>query len=170
MTGEPVRTTRATFPTEYGQRGGEGDELLPWDFVEERLKTARNFWLSTVSPSGTPHARPVDGVWVSGALCFGGSPETRWARNLQASPALSVHLPSDEEAIILEGTVEFVEDASHPLAAAAAAASREKYPQYYSDGSEGPPPVPFWCLRPWVAYAWTLTGFPNRATRWMFSR
>jgi len=27
-----------------------------------------------------PHARPVDGLSVDGALCFGGSPETRCAR------------------------------------------------------------------------------------------
>jgi hypothetical protein len=45
-------------------------------------------------------------VWVDGALCFGGSPETRWVRNLMANRSISVHLSSEAEAIILEGTAE----------------------------------------------------------------
>jgi hypothetical protein len=45
-------------------------------------------------------------VWVDGALCFGGSPETRWVRNLMANRAISVHLSSEAEAIILEGPAE----------------------------------------------------------------
>jgi hypothetical protein len=169
MTNQPA-IARAQFPADYGQRGGEEDQPLPWSWVEERLVSARNYWLSTVSPAGRPHARPVDGVWVDGALCFGGSPETRWVRNLQHSPRLSLHLPSDEDAIILEGSAEYIEDAAHPLAEPLSVANRQKYPQYYTEGGEMPPLVPFWCLRPDVVYAWTLTGFPNRATRWTFPR
>jgi hypothetical protein len=46
------------------------------------------------------------------------------------------------------------------------AASKEKYPQYFS----GDPPFrPFWVLRPTTAFAWTLAGFPRGATRWDFS-
>ena len=80
--------------------------MLPWEFVEERLTAAPNYWVATVSLGGAPHVRPVDGVWVDGALCFGGSPETRWVRNLQHDPRLSVHLPHDDEVIILEGTAD----------------------------------------------------------------
>jgi len=167
MVREP-QAARARFPSDYGARGGEADELLPWSWAEQRLIAAKNYWLSTVSPEGKPHARPVDGVWVDGALCFGGSPETRWVRHLQRNPALSAHLPSDEDAIILEGAVEYIEDATHPLAEPLARANRAKYPQYYGEEAEPPPLVPFWCLRPRVVYAWTLTGFPNRATRWTF--
>jgi hypothetical protein len=105
-------------------------------------------------------------VWVDGALCFGGSPQTRWVRNLMANPSISVHLSSEAEAVILEGTAEYVTDPSHPLAAPFAAASRAKYPQYYS-GSESPF-RPFWTLRPTTAFAWTLEGFPRGATRWRF--
>ena len=154
------------FPTEYGAPGSP-DTLLPWSFVDQRMQAAANYWISTTSPSGRPHARPVDGVWVDGALCFGGSPETHWARNLVANPAISVHLASETEAVILEGRVELVTDAGHPLAGPCAAASREKYPQYYA--SEMPPPsLPFWALRPSTVYAWTLEGFPRGAARWTF--
>jgi hypothetical protein len=116
---------------------------------------------------GRPHARPVDGVWVDGALCFGGAPQARWHRNLEANPALSVHIPGDDEVVILEGTAERVTDPSHALAEPADKATRAKYPQYYS--ARGSSPFqPFWALRPRVAYAWGLSDFPKRATRWTF--
>jgi len=89
-------------------------------------------------------------------------------RNLMANPSISVHLSSEAEAIILEGTAEYVTDPSHPLAAPSTAASKEKYPQYFS-GDESPF-RPFWALRPTTAFAWTLEGFPRGATRWRFEK
>jgi Pyridoxamine 5'-phosphate oxidase len=160
-----VRVRPVRFPAAYGTPG-ESDSLLPWSYVEARLQTAANYWITTVGPGARPHARPVDGVWIDGALCFGGSPETRWVRNLMANRAISAHLSSEAEAIILEGTAEYVTDPSHALAAPQAAASKAKYPQYFS-GREMPF-RPFWVLRPSTAYAWTLEGFPRGATRWRF--
>src|SRR5262249_36959769 len=147
---------------------GGPETLLSWSYVEERLRAASNYWIATVGPTARPHVRPVDGVWVDGALCFGGSPETRWVRNLIANPSLSVHLSSEAEAIILDGTAIFITDQSHPLAAPSAAASREKYPQYFS--GDGAPFRPFWAFRPTTAFAWTLAGFPRGATRWRFEK
>ena len=169
MSPKPSSVGRAVFPPDYGARGGQADEPLAWEVVEQRLRDAPNYWLSTVTSAGRPHSRPVDGVWVDGALCFGGSPATRWVRNLQENPAISVHLPSGDDVVILDGTAEYITDPDHPLAAVSAAASKEKYPQYYP-GDEPLAPQPFWSLRPSVAYAWTLEGFPNRATRWTFER
>jgi nitroimidazol reductase NimA-like FMN-containing flavoprotein (pyridoxamine 5'-phosphate oxidase superfamily) len=165
MTSKPASARPVRFPAEYGTPGGP-DSLLPWSYVEDRLRAASNYWITTVGPEVQPHARPVDGVWVDGALCFGGSPQTRWVRNLMANPAISVHLSSEAEAIILEGTAEHVTDPSHPLAAPSTAASRAKYPQYYS--GETPSFRPFWAVRPTTAFAWTLEGFPRGATRWRF--
>lgn len=159
---------RAAFPAQYGARGGDGDEPMAWADVEQRLVAAPNYWLTTIAADGRPHTRPVDGVWVDGALCFGGSPDTRWVRNLQQRPAASVHLPSGDDVVIVDGTAELVTDAGHPLAAPSMAASVAKYPQYYGDGAELAPFRPFWCLRPAVAYAWSLERFPNGATRWTF--
>jgi hypothetical protein len=159
-------TRRAIFPPDYGERGGEDDEPVPWSSIEKKLEAAPDYWLSTVSPQGRPHARPVDGVWVEGALVFGGSPDTRWVRNLQANPGLSVHLPgSGADVVILEGDVELVTDPEHPVSEPARRAQHAKYPQYFP---EVPEPSPFWMFRPSVAYAWTLEGFPKRATRWTF--
>lgn len=166
MTTGPISARRARFPDDYGARGGDQDAPLPWGFVEERLRAALNYWVGTVAPGGRPHVRPIDGVWVDGALCFGGSDRTRWVRNLRANPAISVNLASETEAIILEGTGQWA-SASHPLAEASARASMEKYPQYFKDGTPAEL-QPFWYLRPAVVYAWTLEGFPNRATKWTF--
>lgn len=164
MTNQPTTAAPARFPKGYG--ASDAGDLIPWSHVEEKLRSALNYWMTTASPTGQPHARPVDGVWVDGALCFGGSPETRWVRNLQANPKVSIHLPSEAEAIILEGRAEFVSDPGHPLAALSTSATREKYPQYFTDGA--PAFHPFWVMRPSRAYAWTLEEFPKRATRWNF--
>lgn len=158
----------ARFPAEYGVTVTD-DSRLPWSFVEERLQAALNYWVATIGPNGQPHVRPVDGTWVDGALCFGGSPETRWVRNLEANPSISVNLGSEEVAIILQGNAEHVTDASHPLAVPSAEASKAKYPQYYP-GAGTPPFRPFWCLRPTRVYAWTLAGFASNPTRWDFTQ
>jgi Pyridoxamine 5'-phosphate oxidase len=141
--------------------------MLSWDFVEERLVAAANYWIATVGSAGAPHVRPVDGVWVDGALCFGGSPQTQWVRNLQRDARLSANVPDDDEVIILEGRGELVTDDAHPLADPSVRATRAKYPQYYEEEQE-PSFRPFWSLRPNMVYAWTLSGFPRNVTRWHF--
>lgn len=158
-----VPASRPRLPTEYGVPA-ESDGMLAWQFVEDRLREAPNYWLATVGPGGVPHTRPVDGVWVDGALCFGGSPDTRWVRNLQANALASIHIPHDDDVVILEGSAEYVSDAEHPLSTPSQQASQAKYPQYYDE--DDPPFQPFWVLRPAVVYAWTLEGFPRNVTRW----
>jgi hypothetical protein len=165
MTREPSSVRAVRFPAAYGAPGKAG-ALFPWSYVEERVRRASNYWITTVGPNARPHARPVDGVWVDGSLCFGGSPEARWVRNLMANPSISVHLSSEAEAIILEGSAEYITDPSHPLAGSALAASKEKYPQYFSGDAVSF--RPFWTLRPTTAFAWRLEGFPRGATHWRF--
>ncbi len=156
--------SRPVFPKGYGiPKDKKG--ILPWAFVDERMTKARNYWVSTMRPDGRPHTRPVDGVWVDGALCFGGADETQWNRNLHANPAIAVHLGSETEVVILEGAAQRVTDAKDPIVAPMLAASKKKYPEYYG-GSGMPPFQPFWMLRPRVVFAWTLSQFPASASRW----
>lgn len=157
----------ARFPAEYGQTPETLDDLMPWTVVAERIAAARNYWLATTTDAGRPHLRPVDGVFVDGALCFGGSPETRWVRHVQARPAVSMSLPDDDQAVILEGTAELVSDPDLPLSVALRPANIAKYPQYFQDDQPSPF-LPFWCLRPERVFAWSLTGFPAKATRFEF--
>jgi Pyridoxamine 5'-phosphate oxidase len=105
LTSGPSSVRSVRFPAGYGTPGGP-DTWLPWSYVEARMQAAANYWITTLDPDTRPHARPVDGVWVDGALCFGGSPETRWVRNLMANASISVHLSGEAEAIFawtLEG-------------------------------------------------------------------
>lgn len=159
--------TAARFPDEYGQTPETIADLLGWDEVTGWIAGAKNYWLATLRLDGRPHLRPVDGVFVEDALCFGGSPATRWVQHLQQRSAVSASLPDDDHAVILEGRAELVEDPTDSVAIAQAPASRVKYPQYFS-GDEPTSFHPFWCLRPARVYAWSLTGFPARATRFDF--
>src|SRR5438093_13003741 len=134
MTGGRSSVRSVRFPAAYGTPGGP-DSLLAWTYVEKRIQAASNYWITTVGPDARPHARPVDGVWVDGALCFGGSPETRWVRNLMANPSISAHLSSEAEAIMLEGSADYVTEPSNSFAAPSAAASKEKSPQHFSGNS-----------------------------------
>ena len=164
----------ARFPPEYGAaESGAADEsataaaeqrLQDWAEVAARVAAAPNYFLATTDDDGRPHLRPVDGVFVDDALCFGGSPETRWVRYLQQRPEISMSLPDAEHAVLLEGAAELVTDATLPVSIALGPANRAKYPQYYS-GDDAPPFRPFWCLRPRRVYAWSLSEFPARATR-----
>ena len=155
----------ARLPGEYGQTDETRKEVLSWREVADRIGASPNYWLATTTDDGRPHVRPVDGVFVDATLAFGGSPATRWVRNLQQRRAVSVSLPDDDHAVVLEGDVELVSTETLPLADRVRAANVEKYPQYFSDGAAF---LPFWALRPRRVYAWTLTGFPRRATRFDF--
>jgi len=89
-TGTPI-VDRPKMPGEYGlPKDKKG--LLPWSYVVERMTEAMRYWICTVTPDARPHATPVDGLWLNDALYFGGSPETRWQRNLTRNASMSVHL------------------------------------------------------------------------------
>lgn len=161
------RARPARFPADYGQRHEASGALLAWDEVAGRIARSPNYWLAATGDAGRPHLRPIDGVFVADTLAFGGSPETRWVRNVLQRPEVSVSLPDDDHAVILEGRAEVVADAQHVLAVPVRAANIEKYPQYY-DADDVPEFRPFWALRPVRVFAWSLSTFPDRATRFDF--
>ena len=67
------------------------DGVLPWSWAEERLRSSRNFWVSSTWPDGRPHAMPVWAVWLDGALYFSTASNSAKARNLLAKPQLLHH-------------------------------------------------------------------------------
>jgi hypothetical protein len=153
---------RLDLPESYGTPRGEIG-LLPWAHAEQRLTEAQHYWLCTVRPDGQPHAIPIQGLWHDGALYFGGDPATRWARNLTANPAVTIHLESGSDVVIVEGLAENVSDLSTTLISALAAASGTKYgftppPEAYASGV---------CrVRPRRVLAWNQ--FLTNATRFTF--
>jgi len=140
--------------------------LLPWSHVSERMTQAHAYWICTVSPDGQPHATPVDGLWLDDRLYFGGDPETRRNRNLEANPAVCVHLESGSDVVILHGEAHSFRAPEQALAARLSEASAKKY-------GYGPKPDDYmtatgmYVFQPRVVFAWKQ--FPRDATRWELS-
>jgi hypothetical protein len=162
--GPGPQASRPRIPPEYGvPKNNKG--LLPWSHVVERLEAARVYWVCAVGPDGQPHATPVDGLWLDGALYFGGSPATRRQRYLRANPAASVHLESGSDVVILNGEARESPGVARALAERLAAASNAKYG--YGQSAAGYQKGGFSVFRPREAFAWK-DGLAN-ATRWRFS-
>ena len=153
------RASRPSFPEGYRVPNGK-EGLLPWSYARTRLEQAKNYWLSTASLDGRPHAAPLWGAWVDDRLYFEGSPATRWGRNIIANPQASVHLESGTEVVIVEGTIEDVDDVGAALFERIADSFAARYDGYRSQARG------FFVLTPHVALGWTQ--FPKDATRWTF--
>ena len=159
---DPV-VSRPLMPSAYGVPK-DRDGLLPWSYVTERMEKAMQFWISTVTPAGRPHATPVEGLWLEDRLYFGGDPSTRWQRNLASNPALDVHLESPVEPLILRGDAVGLKGLPKSLTTALSEASVAKYG--YSPGPEAYERAGVYVFRPRVVIAWRR--FPKDATRWQF--
>jgi hypothetical protein len=91
---------------------------------------------------------------------FGSGPQTRKVRNLSENPHVAVH-PESDDVVILEGVAEMITDPDPRLAERVYTASAAKYGMGSHD-IEGS-----YAVRPRVVFAWTGSGFPNTATRWV---
>jgi hypothetical protein len=152
---------RPRFPEVYGIHADE-EGLLDWSWAEERLVSARNYWVTTVRPDGSPHAMPVWGLWHEGAFYFSSSPASRKGKNLAANSAVAVNLESGDEVVIVEGTADYEsdEDLLRRLG--------EDYSRKYSFEVSFTGGRPLHVVRPRVAYAWVEQDFPKTATRFTF--
>jgi len=88
----------------FGGRIGSGK--LAWGWATERLARARTYWIATTRPDGQPHSRPVWGVWLDITFYF--STGSLATQNLAAQSAITVHLESGNEVVIIEGTAQQV--------------------------------------------------------------
>ena len=119
--------------------------------------------------NGKPHSRPVWGVWLDDIFYF--STGSLAASNLIARPAISVHLESGSEVVIIEGVAEPVSDAV--LVEQVVSMYNRKYNWNVDPHNL---PGPFYAVRPQVAFGWDIdeselnpesTGL-RTATRWHF--
>jgi len=122
------RIDRPAIPAEYGIT--KASEFVDWGHIEDRFAADRVYWVATVGPDGRPRVRPIDGVYVDGAIYVGGSPQTRWVRELADNPHVSVHLDGVEDVIILDGEAEVMTTVEDDLAERLAEASNAKFPEY----------------------------------------
>lgn len=150
-------------PEAYGiPKDGSGAEILPWDEIEKWLVKSRNYWITSTHPDGRPHAIPVWGLWLDGAILFSTSRHSRKGRNLAERPDVIVHLESGDEVVILEGRVEDVSKTD-------LGRYMDEYDKKY--GFRPDPPGDddvVYRLRPKVALTWLERDYPNTATRWAF--
>jgi pyridoxamine 5'-phosphate oxidase-like protein len=149
-------------PALYGLK--QREKFLPFSHAEQRLTKARNYWICSTRPDGRPHSIPVWGFWIDGAAYFGTAKSSRKARNLAHTPAVSIHLESGDDVIILEGVAAEVNLADKSVFKKLDAASRAKYKIPLTVMPESV----MYAVRPRVVLAWTEKDFPNNATRWTF--
>jgi general stress protein 26 len=139
-------------------------QYLPFSHAEQRLANSRNYWICSSRPDGRPHSIPVWGFWLDGALYFGTARASRKARNLAQNAAVSIHLESGNDVVILEGTAAEVDLNDKARIGPLDAASRAKYKMPL----RGTPETVLYSVRPRVVLAWTEKDFPHNATRWQF--
>jgi general stress protein 26 len=160
-----AQADRPAIPPSYGIQPIEDEKsLMPLQHINEKMRGARNYWVSTTRPDGSPHAVPVWGIWLDEAFFFSTDPNSRKGRNLAANPHIVVHLESGDDVIILEGVVHLVGDTS--LLKRADQVYFEKYQFHLLENIESPGLV--YQLIPQVAYAWFEKSFSSSATRWKF--
>jgi hypothetical protein len=95
---------RPQLPDGY-MRDDVEPRFLPWEYVEQRMTEAINYWIATTRPNGRPHVSPIWGIWHDGRFWFDGSPETRRGKNIAQNPHITINLEDGMKAVILEGVV-----------------------------------------------------------------
>jgi hypothetical protein len=156
-------------PWMFGRSVGSAE--LPWEWATERLSKARTYWIATTRPTGRPHIRPVWGIWFDNTLYF--STGSLAAQNLATQSAITVHLESGNEVVIIEGVAQQVNNAS--LLEQVVSLYNQKYhwnldPQHLAG--------PFYAVQPQVAFGWHFedaelnpaSSVLGNATRWRFLR
>jgi len=144
--------------------GKKRKRFLPWSHAESRLVRSRSYWVCTTRPDGRPHSIPVWGMWVDGAFYFGTARDTRKAKNIAANPALSVHLESGDDVVIIEGRAVEADLSDSTIRSKLDAESQRKYKMPLMITPE----TVCYQVRPKVVLAWTEQEFPSISTRWEF--
>jgi hypothetical protein len=139
---------------------------LPWEWAEERLRSAPVYWVATVRPNGRPHVTPIWGVWVDGAFWMEGGPRTRRFQNLAQNPATVVTIERGDDALILEGDADLVAELDDALVERLLAAYRKYVPTHNYEAERSNWDAGIWRVRPRKVMGWS--SFPADTTRWTF--
>jgi hypothetical protein len=152
---------RPIMPALYGMKAKRG--TMKWADVEKQLTDSHNYWICTTRADGRPHAMPVWGFYVDGAVFFGTGRTTLKAKNIARNPNIVVHLESGDDAVILECTVEEepLTDAGFRKRVDALSVKKYKMPLMVL------PESVIYRARPKVVLAWREKDFPVSAARWV---
>jgi hypothetical protein len=127
-------------------------EPVSWAWVVEQLCAAPTYWVCA-DDGGPAHPRPVWGVWHDDALWLSiGSPRLRAAG--RAGAAMTIHLDSGTDPVIVEGHADVTEnDQSEPVTA-----YDTKYHWTYDAAEYGA----LVRVPPTTVFAWRTKGFAGR--------
>lgn len=150
------------MPAVYGMSKAKKG-TMKWADVEKRLAASRNYWICSTRSDGRPHAMPVWGFYMDGAIFFGTGRTTLKARNLARKPTAVIHLESGDDAIIVETNVEEQPLDDPAFRRRVDALSRKKYKMPLMVLPESV----LYRARPKVVLAWREKDFPVSATRWV---
>ncbi|OLS16475.1 MAG: hypothetical protein HeimC3_54180 [Candidatus Heimdallarchaeota archaeon LC_3] len=132
--------------------------LLSWDFVQNEMKNAKNYWLSTTRSDGRPHAIPIWGSWINDNFYFGGGLETQNRKNLAKNPHIVIHSESGTKTVIIEGTVAIEENKD------LIKVIQKDYMRKYNIDH----PPPFYRVKKTKAFCWDMNDYAGTPTRWKF--
>ena len=149
------------FAPGYGIVGPEdGKGLLPWAWVARKMNRCRTFWLATIyAGQDRPHVMPIWGVWLDDTFFFSTGRKSRKGQNLLANPACTVTNDDGQEAVILEGQANVIENEA--ALERMEAAYKKKYKMDPRSMSE-----PIFGVRPTTVFGFVEKTFPKTATRW----
>ncbi len=159
------RRDRPEFSKEYGVDTTNLDGFLSWDWVCKKLTESRNYWIASTRTNGKPHVAPVWGLFFREVIFFATNAASQKARNLTTNPAVSVHLESGDDTVIVEGQADPVSDKE--LLEELSIVYGQKYESYQPPPDFGPGAVVF-AVKPQTVFAWKEADFINTPTRWQF--
>ena len=158
-----ARRVRPNMPN-YGVMPDDVSAMLSWDWVDQQMDEAHNYWVCSVCGDGRPHSVPVWGAWVDGNLYFGTDKKSVKARNIARDDRVVVHLDSGDETVIFEGRL-FQARVSEEQLKKISKRYVEKYeldPQLDDSGDL------LLRLIPKKVMAWLEREYPASATYWLF--
>jgi PPOX class probable F420-dependent enzyme len=158
---EPTPTAPRIDPSYGVVPDASGAEILPWSWAVEQLAGSRNYWVSTTRPDGRPHATPVWGLWLDGAVWFSVGRTSVKARNVARNPGIAVHLESGDQVVILEGRAVARRERLGPFLDAYEAKYALRPDLVALDAI-------VLSLSPETALTWDERDYPRSAVRWVF--
>ena len=94
--------------------GAQSDRAsLPWPWVDQQLAGAGTYWVIARNP-GHPHPRPVCGIWSQQRLHLSIGSSTL-LRAIREERAVTVHLDSGTDVVIVEGLIAAATPTTSPV-------------------------------------------------------
>lgn len=167
----------------------QGQAPSPWSDAAQRIEALESelpYWLATTAPDGSPHVRPILGLWLDGSFHFLISERSRKGRNLTADPrcalASSRTVPPSLD-FVVEGVALRVDDEAALRRVIDAFGATMQWPLEIRDGGVFGPNAPTAGAPPYAIFRLTprtIFGLPGIAgmeqeerpfspTRWGFS-